>query len=251
MTNRTLFIAAILFFLLPLCMGLGKAPKEQEKDIHVSEEVKIDRVQEQEGEQQAGQKEEQKAGAKQKTADPGTAPKPGKDEEPEESKEPEKQKAALSDPDAQDEQKEATPEEKELGELMLTEQEALFGDKERYYTRKGRIDPFEPFLSRQEPESSEEEGEDLRVRKPQTPLERIALSQLKLTAILRVPGEDRAVAMVEDKDGKGYVVRKDTYIGENGGQVADILRDRIIIKEKYKDVFGKVAEREIEKKFEN
>ncbi|MCF8110220.1 MAG: pilus assembly protein PilP [Desulfobacteraceae bacterium] len=247
MTKRTLFIVLILFFLLPLCMGLGKAPEEQQEDIHVSQEVKIDRVQEPD-EQQGGQKDEKKAEAEQKTAVQETAPKARTDQEPEKAKKPEKQDQALAGPD---EQKEDSPEGKELDEMMLTEQEALFGDEQKYYTRRGRVDPFEPFLRRQTPESGEEEGEELEVRKPQTPLERIALSQLKLTAILRVPGENRAVAMVEDKDGKGYVVRKGTYIGERGGQVVDILRDRIIIKEKYKDVFGKIAEREIEKKLEN
>ncbi|MFP4194548.1 MAG: pilus assembly protein PilP [Desulfobacterales bacterium] len=248
MTNRTPFIAVILFFLLPLCMGLGKSPEEPEQDIHKSREVKIDRAEEQ------AEKQDEKVDAKagQETED-RTGPEAQDSEEPEKAEQKTGKDAASAESGkGQGEVVAEEAEDKELSELMLTEQEALFEDEQRYYTRSGRADPFEPFLRTQEPESEEEEeDEELDRREPQTPLERIALSQLELTAILRIPGKDRAMAMVEDKDGKGYVVRNGTYMGENGGQVEDILKDRIIIKEKYKDVYGKIAEREIEKKLEN
>ncbi|MCF8024232.1 MAG: pilus assembly protein PilP [Desulfobacteraceae bacterium] len=242
MGNRTFFIALTLFFLLPWCLGLGKAPEKQEQDIHVSKEVKIDQQQDADKQARPEQKQQDK-GASKARAEGGSA---GKEAEVS------KKKGQDGGLDQQALVEEAAPAEKELGELMLTEQEALLGDEERYYTRKGRMDPFEPFIHKEESENGQEEGEKkLERRKPQTPLEKIALSQLKLTAILRIPGENKSIAMVEDQTGKGYVVKQGAYIGEKGGQVVDILNDRIIIEEKYKDVYGKIAVREIEKKLQN
>lgn len=243
MVNRTLFIALILLFLLPWCLGLGRAPEEQKEDIHVSEEVEIDK---QENGEKEGEAEPKQDAVSESRPENGDA-----DEESETGDAADKEQETEIDSAGLDTDREATSAEKELGELMLTEQEALLANKEKYYTRKNRVDPFEPFIHREESESDDEEGEKVQRREPQTPLERMALSQLKLTGILRIQEADEAVAMVEDQDGKGYVIRKGTYIGNNGGQVVDILDDRIIIEEKYKDAFGKVAVREIEKKIQN
>jgi len=46
--------------------------------------------------------------------------------------------------------------------------------------------------------------------------------------------------LVEESSGKGYVVKKGTYIGLNSGVVVDIKTDRIIIDEKVEDLTGKV-----------
>ncbi|MFP4158137.1 MAG: pilus assembly protein PilP, partial [Desulfobacterales bacterium] len=176
------------------------------------------------------------------------------DAEAEDEKDQEKDQEKESDASAgRDAEPEASPGDMELGALMLDEEEALYGSEERYYTRAGRVDPFEPFIQKEGSENGEEQEQEQEVesREPQTPLEKIALSQLKLTAVLREPDKDTAIGMVEDKDGRGYVVKEGTYIGENGGQVEDVLRDRIIIQEKYKDAFGKIAVREIEKKLQN
>ncbi|MFO7929920.1 MAG: pilus assembly protein PilP [Desulfosalsimonas sp.] len=229
MTNRTLFVTVMMLFLLPWCMGLGGAPEDE--DLHVSEEVEIEKEKQETGreEEKASEAEsgDTEAKAEKEQEDEGDAS-AGRDTEPE-----------------------ASPEDMELGALMLDEQEALYGSEERYYTRKGRVDPFEPFIQREGSENGEQQEQEVESREPQTPLEKIALSQLKLTAVLREPDRGSAIGMVEDKDGRGYVVREGTYIGENGGQVEDVLRDRIIIQEKYKDAFGKIAVREIEKKLQN
>ena len=246
MSKRTFFIATLFFFLSPwFLMGLGNAPEEPEKDIHVSDEVKIEQQQEQQEQKQESQG---AAVKKEKTENAGKKTSPSKAE-----KAPEAKKQAESGADeppqqAQDGRKSA---EAELQEMTLSGEDSLIGEEQRLYTRKGRVDPFEPFLNKQPEQRAGggEEGIDL-PSPPDTPLTRVSLSQLKLTAILQIPGESKSIAMVEDQSGKGYVINKGTYVGESGGKVSEILSDRILIREKYKDVYGKIAVREIEKKLQ-
>jgi type IV pilus assembly protein PilP len=130
-------------------------------------------------------------------------------------------------------------------EVVKTEFASLMGLKEKYYVRKGRIDPFEPFLREPEPEVTAESKEGLTRRVPRTPLEKIDLAQLKLTGVLRA--ENKTRALVQEVSGKGYIVDEGTYIGNKGGQVSKILKDRIMVSEKALDVFGKITvlEREL------
>jgi type IV pilus assembly protein PilP len=255
-SNRSICIAMLLFLLLPGLLGLGGRPKEPEPEGQKGKSVKIERPRKKAPEEQAGQKKEAESGAEKqetKTVTGTDAAEPVKQESAE-------KQAGTAEPvidgDIAAAPEDSPPEspvtsEEELGNLMIDEQEALFGGKQRLYTRKGRVDPFEPFLRRPEPkDTGDPDSEEIRRRTPQTPLERIALSQLKLTAILRMSPEKGPIAMVEDPTGKGYVVKKGTWIGDQGGQVSEILSDRIIIQEQYKDVFGKIAEREIEKKLQ-
>lgn len=122
---------------------------------------------------------------------------------------------------------------------------SLMGAKEKYYIRKGRIDPFEPFLRAPEPEIPADAQAELNRRVPRTPLEKIDMSQLKLTGILRAESKTRA--LVQEVSGKGYIIDEGTYIGNKGGQVSKILKDRIVVSEKALDVFGKITvlEREL------
>lgn len=230
MANRTLLITALFFSLVPWCLGLGNAPQKPEKDLHVSEEVKIKDQEKKEVKTPAAEQQEKQ------NKQPGAG-------------DAEKKKAGKK---ARAEADRKTKAEEKPEEMMLNEEEALLEGEAQFYTRKDRVDPFEPFLHKQESEGQQgkQSGEKLDRRKPQTPLEKIALSQLRLTAIIQIPGKGEAIAMVEDQAGKGYTVKEGTYIGENGGQVVDILEDRLIIKEKYKDVFNKIAVREIEKKLQ-
>ncbi|MDZ7833281.1 MAG: pilus assembly protein PilP [Desulfobacterales bacterium] len=127
-------------------------------------------------------------------------------------------------------------------EEMRKEAIGLLGEKQELYARKGRIDPFAPFVQGPKPERDEEAQKKLERRKPQTPLERLSLGQLELTAIMETP--EQRLAMVEEASGKGYVVKKGTYIGDQGGRITEILSEAIVIEEKYLDVFGKVDVRE-------
>ncbi|MBS3755471.1 MAG: pilus assembly protein PilP [Desulfobacterales bacterium] len=241
MSKRTLFIAALFFLLSPwFLMGLGSSPGEPEKDVHVSEEVKIEQEQAQEDQAASAETEEQEK-SREKTSRAQAA----------QASEPEKQAKSGEGQQLQDTDDSKRSAEQELREMTLSGDESLMADEQRLYTRKGRVDPFEPFLNKG-PESNGEGGEeDANLPSPpDTPLTRVSLSQLKLTAILQIPGEKKSIAMVEDPGGKGYVINKGTYVGESGGKVSEILSDRILIREKYKDVYGKIAVREIEKKLQ-
>jgi type IV pilus assembly protein PilP len=52
--------------------------------------------------------------------------------------------------------------------------------------------------------------------------------------------------MVEEDSGKGYVIKKGTYIGTHSGQVAEILSDRIVVEEEVEDIYGKISVRKRE-----
>ncbi len=131
-------------------------------------------------------------------------------------------------------------------EQDLTEHMPELAVAERYYVETGRVDPFQPFLRRPEPESAARE-EAIVQRVPRTPLERIGLGQLKLTAIIiGNPQVNNDLAMVEDSRGKGYVVRTGTYVGQNGGRISRILPNKVIVEKPHRDVFGKTSVRETE-----
>lgn len=71
------------------------------------------------------------------------------------------------------------------------------------------------------------------LKKARTELQKLGLSQLTLTAI--VQAGDTPWAMVRDESGRGFILRKGTYIGKNGGVVSKIAfaEKKIIIKEPY------------------
>ncbi len=108
------------------------------------------------------------------------------------------------------------------------------------YDPAGKIDPFEP-LFRDKPTLAKKSK---RKRLPQTPLERIEISQLKLVGIILASSGNRA--LVEETSGKGYVIKKGTYIGTNSGKVVKINKETVIVEEEFEDVFGKSATRQRE-----
>lgn len=113
----------------------------------------------------------------------------------------------------------------------------------RFYNPEGKIDPFEvPFKkeAQQAPFADEHPEEEMPARIRQTPLEMIDLSQLKLVGVIRFPSGYKAI--VEEQSGKGYTVKEGTYIGTNYGRITEIQKDRIIIREKIRNVLGKVKE---------
>jgi len=106
------------------------------------------------------------------------------------------------------------------------------------YDAAGRFDPFKPLFGQQQEEPKRDSKSPKKTRVPQTPLERVSLSQLKVTAIIRAPSGNRA--LVEDATGKGYVVRKGTYIGLHSGQVVNIDKDTVFIEEEIEDIMGEL-----------
>ena len=71
------------------------------------------------------------------------------------------------------------------------------------------------------------------LKEAKTELQKMGLSQLTLTAIIHAG--DVAWAMVRDSTGRGFVLKKGTYIGTNGGVVSRIAitEKKIIIEEPY------------------
>ena len=106
------------------------------------------------------------------------------------------------------------------------------------YNPKGKIDPFVP-LFQEKPAETPVATKKRRKRIPRTPLEMIALSQLKLTAIILRPSGNKA--LLEEATGRGYVVIKGTPVGKNWGKITEILKDRIIVEEEVENLLGKVT----------
>jgi len=111
------------------------------------------------------------------------------------------------------------------------------------YNPKGKINPFEP-LFREKPAVLAKKKQ--KKRAPRTPLEKIDLSQLKLVGIILASSGNRA--LVEEASGKGYVVKKGTYMGTNAGKVVKIEKGKVIVAEEYEDYLGKVTLRNKELK---
>ncbi len=109
------------------------------------------------------------------------------------------------------------------------------------YVASGKIDPFKP-LFRDKPVPVKEKK--FKKRTPMTPLERIDLSQLKLVGIIMASSGNRA--LVEESSGKGYVIKKGTYIGINSGKVVKIVKEKVLVEEEFEDVFGKTNFRQRE-----
>ncbi len=96
------------------------------------------------------------------------------------------------------------------------------------YDAANRRDPFAPYDVA--PAKTDEDSD-------RPPLERYALSDLKLTAI--VAAGDLSSATVEDAKGRGYIVRKGSTIGVNRGEVTEILSDRMTVVETITDSAGR------------
>ncbi|KAF0123632.1 MAG: type IV pilus assembly protein PilP [bacterium] len=111
------------------------------------------------------------------------------------------------------------------------------------YNPMGKRDPFKPFISKATAGKGKIRGERL------VPLQRYNFSQLKLIGIIW--RNDKNMAMVEDPEGRGYVLKKGTLIGENNGRVINILKDRVIIEEVYRNNSGKIKTRTASLKLHN
>jgi type IV pilus assembly protein PilP len=107
-------------------------------------------------------------------------------------------------------------------------------EAEYSYNPAGKPDPFKPFI-----QLASRGGSKTAV----TPLQKFDISQLKLVAIIST--SEGNIALVEDATGKGYFLKKGTWIGKNDGKVTKILKDTVIIQEVYQDIFGQTKTNEI------
>jgi len=109
-------------------------------------------------------------------------------------------------------------------------------EAEYSYSSAGKPDPFKPFIQLISARGGSKTA-------PLTPLQKYDISQLKLVAIISSP--DGSIALVEDVAGKGYFLKKGTWIGKNDGKVTKILKDKVIVEEVYQDIFGQTKTNEI------
>jgi len=100
------------------------------------------------------------------------------------------------------------------------------------YDRRGKTDPFKSFIAEQE------EPEKKKRKKPRTYLETLDLSQLDLIAI--IVGPKGNFAMVRDAKGLGYVIKKGTPIGINGGVVDQVKEKEVVIREGSREISKKL-----------
>jgi len=97
------------------------------------------------------------------------------------------------------------------------------------------VDLFKPFLKlRKEVETQP---------KSLLPLQRLKLSEVSLKGIIWNPR--KPLALIEDSLGKGYILKKGDLIGLTG-RVKEIRKDKVIIIEKYIDVFEGEKTRTVE-----
>jgi len=100
------------------------------------------------------------------------------------------------------------------------------------YDPTGKPDPFKPLVFRPE------------IAHHLTPLQRFEVTQLTLVGILW--NDKIAKAVVQDPSGKGYILTKGTLVGTKGGYVKEILKNKVIIEERAKDLMGQVKVTEFE-----
>lgn len=106
------------------------------------------------------------------------------------------------------------------------------------YTQEGKPDPFRSFLRARTEEEQKKDKKKSQV--PLGPLQSIAVTQLRLVGILWYPEQkERAMAMVELPNGKGFVLKKGTKVGRQDGEVVEISRDSVTVKEEVISILGK------------
>jgi type IV pilus assembly protein PilP len=69
------------------------------------------------------------------------------------------------------------------------------------------------------------------------PLCKFDIDQLTLVGV--VSGDSNPVAMVQDSQGRGYILHRNTRIGRQGGKVTQILRDSVTVTEFFTGPDGK------------
>jgi type IV pilus assembly protein PilP len=100
------------------------------------------------------------------------------------------------------------------------------------YNPLGKRDPFRAY--EEAPRGGEGEGPAL----CNEPLCQWDLDQLALRAV--VSGDANPLAMAEDPNGVGHMIRRNTKVGKQGGKVTQILRDCMVVTEYWTGPDGKV-----------
>lgn len=108
------------------------------------------------------------------------------------------------------------------------------------YEPGDRPDPFRPFHEEAKVAAAAGECDDV----PQGPLTEQEVSQLVLVAVVGQGGE--RVAMVQDRSGKGYLVRPGVHMGRKCGKVIDInSTEGVVVEEPFVDLLGQKQTRRV------
>ncbi len=110
------------------------------------------------------------------------------------------------------------------------------------YDAKNLPDPFVPFIKAKKAQQVlKKKG-----LKNLGPLQKIDPTQLKLIGIIY--SKDKKIppmALVELPNKKGYILKIGTYVGQNGGYVKNISKDKVSIVEPVFNIFGEKSYKEI------
>jgi type IV pilus assembly protein PilP len=101
------------------------------------------------------------------------------------------------------------------------------------YNPVGKRDPFRSPVEEVRVNNDREGGSSCT-----DPLCAYDLDQLTLVAV--VTGDSNPIAMVEDPQGRGFIVRRSARMGKQGGKVTNILRDSITVTEYFTGQDGRV-----------
>jgi type IV pilus assembly protein PilP len=116
------------------------------------------------------------------------------------------------------------------------------------YNPAGKIDPFQPIFNNEPTKTAPAPAPVVHqtdcVSNPV--LEGVDISQLKLTGI--VITERQPIALVQEADGKGHILKENVCFGRYGGKVERILNDRLIVREERQDATGQLQVKKIELK---
>lgn len=108
-------------------------------------------------------------------------------------------------------------------------------------------DPFASYLARvasnRQAELVKKKQQFMADNRKRDPLEKFDLDVLKLVAIFSMGGE--RVAMIEDSERKGYIVRQGNYVGRNNGKVDKIDESTVYLIEKILDPAGEIVNRQV------
>ena len=100
------------------------------------------------------------------------------------------------------------------------------------YSPVGKRDPFRSVL-----DDKQARPDELAGRPDCGPLCKWELEQLKLVAV--ISGMSNPLAMVEDPEGRGYVIRRGAFVGKRNGKVSQIRSGEVVVTEIFKDQMGK------------
>jgi len=107
--------------------------------------------------------------------------------------------------------------------------------KEYSYSSAGKPDPFTPLFAEISTPLKKASAKT-RDKSFLTPLQKYALKDLKLVAVVKTNNEN--TGMLEDPTGYGYVITKGMLVGDNDGVVERVTPTSLVIKEKIYNSLG-------------